>query len=175
MSDTFDIPPPPPGTGVPGQPATLPAPPPPPATPVAVPPPAPATTIRLPAGVATASPWARLGAALLDSVLLIVTLYIGWLIWAAMIAGTGQTPAKRLLGMRVIGAETLRPVGMGKMFWVRGLLAGIVAYFAVFFTLGILLFMPFWDRRNQNIWDKVSNTYVVSDPNDAWSTKPNLV
>jgi hypothetical protein len=53
-----------------------------------------------------------------------------------------------------------------------GLLGGIVAWLAITFTLGILLFMPFWDRRNQNLWDKVSNTYVVSDPNDVWSTKP---
>ena len=38
-------------------------------------------------------------------------------------------------------------------------------------TLGVLLFMPFWDKRNQNLWDKVSNTFVVTDPNDAWHTR----
>jgi len=106
--------------------------------------------------------------------LYVVTLGIGWLIWAAMIAGTGQTPAKRLLGIRVIGADTLTPVGIGKMFWVRGLVAGMVAWFAITFTLGVLLFMPLWDKRNQNLWDKVSNTYVVTDPNDVWNTKPAL-
>jgi uncharacterized RDD family membrane protein YckC len=60
------------------------------------------------------------------------------------------------------------------MFWMRGFVASIVASFAILFTIGVLLFMPFWDKRRQNIWDKVSSTYVVSDPNDAWSTKPNL-
>lgn len=105
---------------------------------------------------------------------MVVTLFIGWIIWAAMTGGTGQTPAKRLLKLRVISADTLRPVGIGKMFWVRGLLGGIVAQFAIVFTLGVLLFMPFWDKRRQNIWDKVSNTYVVSDANDAWNTKPDL-
>lgn len=40
----------------------------------------------------------------------------------------------------------------------------MVAGLAIFFTLGILLFMPFWDCRNRSIWDKVSHTYVVSDP-----------
>jgi uncharacterized RDD family membrane protein YckC len=118
------------------------------------------------------SPWSRLGAYLLEVILITITLVIGWLIWAALIGGTGQTPAKRLLRQRVIGADSLRPAGLGKMFWVRGLLAGIVASLAIPLTLGILLFMPFWDRRNQNLWDKVSNTYVVSDPNDAWHTKP---
>jgi len=124
--------------------------------------------------VQCASPWLRLGSYLLEGVLYVVTLGIGWLIWAAMIAGTGQTPAKRLLGIRVIGADTLTPVGIGKMFWVRGLVAGMVAWFAITFTLGVLLFMPLWDKRNQNLWDKVSNTYVVTDPNDVWNTKPAL-
>ena len=48
-------------------------------------------------------------------------------------------PGKRLLGLRVIDGATLRPVGFGRMFWVRWLVAGIVAYFAILFTLGILL------------------------------------
>jgi uncharacterized RDD family membrane protein YckC len=127
----------------------------------------------LPAGVGLASPWARLGARLLEVVLGVATLGIGWLIWAAILAGSGQTPAKRLLNQRVISSETIRPVGFARMFWVRGLLAGVIAYFAVAFTIGILLFMPFWDKHNQNIWDKVSGTYVVTDPNDAWNTRPN--
>ena len=60
------------------------------------------------------------------------------------------------------------------MFWVRGLVADIVVGFAIPLTLGVLLFMPFWDRHNQNLWDKISSTYVVLDPNDAWGTKPDL-
>jgi uncharacterized RDD family membrane protein YckC len=163
--------------GQPGQPAVPPppqaAPPPPSYAQQPQVPQAPVPTgIQLPQGVVTVSPWGRLGSYLLESVLIMVTLGIGWLIWAAMIGGTGQTPAKRLLNFRVIGADTLRPVGMGKMFFVRGLLAGMVAWFAITFTLGIILFMPFWDRRNQNLWDKVSNTYVVSDPHGVWNTKP---
>ena len=128
----------------------------------------------LPPGVSVANPWTRLGSYILEGILVIITLGIGWLIWAAMTAGLGQTPAKRVLKLRVIEASTLRPVGFAKMFWVRGILAGIVAQIAILCTLGVLLFMPFWDKRKQNLWDKVSSTYVVSDPNDAWKTKPNL-
>lgn len=128
----------------------------------------------LPQGVSVASPWLRLGAYFLEGILMLVTLYIGWLIWAAMTAGAGQTPAKRLLKLRVVDASSIRPVGFAKMFWVRGFLAGIVASIAIVCTLGVLLFMPFWDKRKQNLWDKVSSTYVVSDANDAWKTKPNL-
>jgi len=128
----------------------------------------------LPADVNIANPWIRLGSYFLEVILGVVTLWIGWLIWAAFTGPTGQTPAKRLLNLRVIRAETMQPSGLAQMFWVRGLLAGIVAYVAIFFTLGIILFMPFWDRNNQNLWDKVSNTRVVNDPNDAWNTRPDL-
>jgi uncharacterized RDD family membrane protein YckC len=137
--------------------------------------PAPAGGVGLPDGVTSANPWIRLGSYLLESILGVVTLGIGWLIWASMTAGDGQTPAKRLLGLRVIDSSSIRPVGMGKMFWMRGIVGGMLAQLATIFTLGIILFMPFWDKRNQNVWDKVSSTYVVSDPNDAWGTKPNLV
>ena len=155
-------------------------PPPPSAYPAAPPPayppgyPAAAAPRVLPPNVAVANPWARLGSYLLESLLIFVTFGIGWLIWAATIAGSGQTPAKRILNHRVIGADTLRPVGLGKMFWVRGILAGLVAGLAIPFTLGVLLFMPFWDKRRQNLWDKVSSTYVVVDPADAWGTRPDL-
>ncbi len=60
------------------------------------------------------------------------------------------------------------------MFWVRYVLAGLVAEVAILLTLGVLLFMPFWDRRNQNIWDKLSSTYVLVDLAGAWHTKPDL-
>jgi len=49
------------------------------------------------------------------------------------------------------------------MFWMRGVV-GYLLYFVVAATLYILALMPFWDKRNQNIWDKVSDTYVVTDP-----------
>ena len=131
-------------------------------------------TVVLPQGTSVASPWIRLGSYVLESILGMVTLGIGWLIWGCMTASSGQTPAKRLLKLRVIDAKTLMPVGFGKMFWLRGVLGGFIAPIAIACTLGVLLFMPLWDKRNQNIWDKISGTYVVSDPTEVWQTKPNL-
>jgi uncharacterized RDD family membrane protein YckC len=115
------------------------------------------------ASVETAGPWLRLGSYLLESILITVTLGIGWVIWAAITAGSGQTPAKRILNLRVVDATTLRPATLGTMLWVRGILAGVVAAIAIPATIGVLVFMPFWDRRNQNLWDKVSNTFVIAD------------
>lgn len=122
----------------------------------------------LPPGVTIVSPGMRLLAYLLEGVLVVVTLFIGWLIWAAIIAGNGQTPAKKILGQRVIKTDGSGPVGFGTMLFMRGLIAGFVASIAITFTLGILLLMPFWDKRNQNIWDKVSSTLVVNDSANAW-------
>jgi len=51
---------------------------------------------------------------------------------------------------------------------MRGIIVNFVANIANLFTLGILFFMPLWDRRNQSVTDKVSGTLVVSDPNNAW-------
>ena len=50
------------------------------------------------------------------------------------------------------------------MFWVRGVLCGFVAPIAVVCTLGIVLFMPFWNKHNQNVWDRFSNCYAVHRP-----------
>ena len=97
----------------------------------------------LPAGVTAASPWIRLGALVLESVLFLVTLGIGWVIWALVIVGRGQTPAKALLNLRVVDTGSLKPVGFARMFWVREIVAGIVAGLAIPLTLGVLLFMPF--------------------------------
>lgn len=122
----------------------------------------------LPPGVLYASPWLRLASYWLQAFLFYVTLGIGWLIWAAVIARDGQTPAKRLLNLRVVRTGTLKPVGFARMFWLRGLLGSLVAAIVIPLSLFILAFMPFWDRHNQNIWDKVSGTFVVSDPFDAY-------
>jgi uncharacterized RDD family membrane protein YckC len=107
------------------------------------------------------SGWSRLVAALLEPILMIVTLGIGWLIWAVIITGSGQTPAKKVMGHRVVDVSSRRPVGFARMFFMRYLIGGFVANITFLFTLGIIVFMPFWDSRKQNIWDKVSSTQVV--------------
>lgn len=95
-----------------------------------------------------------------------VTLGIGWLIWTCVIAGSGQTPAKRVLGMRVVKLRTGKAASWGEMF-VREVFAKWIGSMVSMLTLGILLLMPLWDRKRQAIWDKVSSTVVVDDPRGA--------
>lgn len=132
------------------------------------PPPVAAATAGAPAtelfgGYPVASIGKRIGAWLLESVLATVTLGIGWLIWAAMLAGEGQTPAKKLLGMRVRRTDTGTPATFGTMLFMRGILGYFIASIAYTFTLGILALMPLWDKRNQSVTDKVSTCVVVSE------------
>jgi len=107
------------------------------------------------------SPGTRFLSYLLEMVLIMVTLFIGWIIWALTLSGEGQTPGKKLMGLTVIDEQTEKPMTMGRMFWMRGILAGFVAGIGAWVTLGILYFMPFWDKRNQNLWDRISSSVVI--------------
>ena len=98
-----------------------------------------------------------------------VTLGIGWLIWAAIIAGKGQTPAKQLLGLRVIDVNDSTPLGFARMLFMRGIVAGLIAAILIPLTLGILLLMPVWNKRKRNIWDKLSSSVVVVDTSNSWN------
>ena len=53
-----------------------------------------------------ASVQARLGSFMLDLGLMLVTLFVGWVIWNLYTWKTGQTPAKRLLKQVVVDAKT---------------------------------------------------------------------
>ena len=53
-----------------------------------------------------ASVQARLGSFMLDLGLMVVTLFVGWVIWNLYTWKTGQTPAKRLLKQVFVDANT---------------------------------------------------------------------
>lgn len=99
------------------------------------------------------------GAALLDSVLSVVTLGIGWLVWAAITAAEGATPGKRLLRMQVVDPRTRRPVSWAKYVFLRGFVGQLILNVPL---IGwVLFFMPLWDERNQSVGAKLSDTVVV--------------
>ncbi|GGK35155.1 hypothetical protein GCM10010124_29800 [Pilimelia terevasa] len=69
--------------------------------------------------------------------------------------GTGQSWGKSVLGLRLVGEETGRPVGAGMAF-VREL-AHVIDQ--VLCMVGYLF--PLWDTRRQTIADKLLKTVVV--------------
>ena len=110
------------------------------------------------------SGWTRFGSWLLERVLMIVTLGIGWIIWAITLRGTGQTPAKKMMNLTIWDLETNAPMTLEKMIIMRGLVGGLVACFALPLTLYGLAFMPFWDKNNRDLHDKVSRSSVIATP-----------
>ena len=64
----------------------------------------------------------RLMARLLDLVLFALTLGLGWWIWLGVTSGQGQSPAKRLLGLRVVRADG-SPMSAGAVWFRDGVLA----------------------------------------------------
>ena len=127
----------------------------------------PAVIAGLDPSIVVSSSWRRLGAYLLDCLLLVVTLLVGWLIWSIIVWRRGQTPAKQLLKMRVVDRKTLTGATGWKMFarelpckWAVGFVAGAT-------LLGyVLYFWLLWDGERQEIWDKMVDTIVVNDHNE---------
>jgi uncharacterized RDD family membrane protein YckC len=120
-----------------------------------------------PPGYRIASPGKRLGEYLLEVLLAIVTLVIGWLIWSLIVWGRGQTPAKQVLGMRVYTIADRRPAGWGRMALrevvVRWILVGFVsaATAGLGFIVASLLVL---NTNRQTLWDLIAQTVVVDEP-----------
>jgi hypothetical protein len=112
------------------------------------------TTGQPPVSVGT-----RFAAALIDALIYTFTLGIGWVIWAAFTAGNGQTPGKKIVGFQMVRTDTGQPASFAEMLAMRGIVAGFAMSLAFGLLVGlVLVFMPFWDARNQTPWDKISST-----------------
>jgi uncharacterized RDD family membrane protein YckC len=106
---------------------------------------------------------------LLDLALLVVTLYIGWLIWSLIVWQRGQTPAKQIARMRVINLKTGLAADRGCMA-KREIIGKWLLYVVVgvFLTLFIGTFVIDWffkrDERQRSVFDHIAGTIVVKDP-----------
>jgi len=108
-----------------------------------------------------ASNGSRFGSALLDVMLQGVTLYIGWFIWSFMIWPRGLTPAKQLIGLRVVDLQTGETATRQKMA-EREVFAKFVLQSA---SMGLVTvvsgFMVLFDDQHRAIWDRIAKTVVV--------------
>lgn len=93
----------------------------------------------------------RLGAFVLDAVLMSLTFGIGWLIWSMVIWGNGQTPAKQILKIRVYNSETGQVVSWGHMAlrealvgWWFGLSIMVTIVAVLTLGVGYLLFVAWF-------------------------------
>ena len=106
----------------------------------------------------TASPLRRLFATILDGILVVLTLFIGYLIWWLIVLARGQTPGKQLLGIYAIDRNGDR-AGWGTMF-VRQVVKAIAHTFVIgFFADAILLLLD--DEDHRSLSDRVAGTIIV--------------
>lgn len=105
--------------------------------------------------VVMATRLSRIGAAVVNALLVFLTLFIGWIIWWFIVAPKGQNPGKAVLGLRVIKTDG-SAMNTGSMF-VRGLLGIVCGLIPLYLDeLWIL-----WDRDAQTLHDKLADTVVV--------------
>lgn len=107
---------------------------------------------------------ARLWSAILDVILMIVTLGIGWLIWSVVLYSKSTSPAKKILGLQIVDAKTGAPATMQQMLlrevlgkWVLGPVSqGATGLISAI----MILVMP----SRQGIHDYIAKTVVVRRP-----------
>jgi uncharacterized RDD family membrane protein YckC len=129
--------------------------------------------------------WIRLGAALLDGLIISIPALIlililaqistglavlGYIVWVGVAiwypiyfegGPTGATPGKRVCGIRVYDINGAPQIGYGRAF-VRWLIKSFIS--GSLFCLGYLWML--WDREKQTWHDKIANTVVV--PTDMY-------
>jgi uncharacterized RDD family membrane protein YckC len=120
------------------------------------------------------------GDQLLEVVIFILTLGVGWYVWLALVSPRGRTPAKDFVGVTIHDHRTGR-VSRWQQVWLRevfgkGLFPAFLAavgsfafgpaqgstLFALYFVLGGLSPLVLEERRA--IWDHVAGTYVAYEP-----------
>ena len=122
-------------------------------------------------GLPFATPLHRFGAAILEAALAIVTLGIGWFIWWLVLISKGLTPARQILGLRVVSAKTMMPVSNSQVF-LRGFVVYFLAFSALSSALSLVLFGAGWlftlvsallvfRASRQTLWDQVTGTTVA--------------
>lgn len=104
------------------------------------------------------------GSSLLESVLFLLTLVIGWIIWFAFAASDAQSPAKKIVGVYVIDTKTGKAVTAGSM-WLRDVVLKIIVINGIVPFGGLIdgLFVLF-DKDRQSLHDKAVSTLVVYAP-----------
>jgi len=105
----------------------------------------------------------RFGAQLLDLLLFAVTCGIGWLIWNIVLWQQSTSPAKKMLKLRIVDANTGAPATMTQMLLREGLgkmVLGVVASgLGVLVSAVLILVTP----KRQGVWDYIATTMVVSE------------
>ena len=93
-------------------------------------------------GVVLASPERRLAAFVLDIPLFAITLGVGWFIWYLIVAQSGLSPAKQILGIHIVREDGER-AGLGRIL-LRDLVPRGVGMYALMWAVVPIGLAGFW-------------------------------
>jgi uncharacterized RDD family membrane protein YckC len=99
---------------------------------------------------------------MLDILLAIVTLGIGWLIWDIVLWQQATSPAKKMLNLRIVDTNTGAPASMTQMLLREGLgklVIGAVTGIAGLVSAVLILADP----TRKGVWDYLGTTTVVRE------------
>ena len=122
------------------------------------------STVQKDSAAELASPGARLGSHLLEALLAIFTLGIGWLIWSFVIWGQGTTPGHKILKQYIVNEKTGKDFTWGQMFVREFLIKGLLVPLLSAFSFGIVylvdsLMVTRDDRKT--LHDRICGSIVV--------------
>jgi uncharacterized RDD family membrane protein YckC len=111
-----------------------------------------------------ATPGARLGSHLLEALLAIVTLGLGWIIWSFVIWGQGTTPGHKVLKQYIVNEKTGKELTWGQMFVREFLIKGLLVPILSALSFGIVylvdsLMVTRDDRKT--LHDRICGSVVV--------------
>jgi uncharacterized RDD family membrane protein YckC len=96
------------------------------------------------------------------AILAVAVLIPGAFMYFSLLNGSGKTLGKRLQGITVVDAQTLRPIG-GWRGALRELVRAVLAPYFAFLIDGL---WPLWDKRKQALHDKAARSVVIRDPHE---------
>ena len=122
------------------------------------------STVQEDSATELASPGARLGSHLLEALLAIFTLGIGWLVWSFVIWGQGTTPGHKILQQYIVNEKTGKDFTWGQMFVREFLIKGLLVPLLSAFSFGIVylvdsLMVTRDDRKT--LHDRICGSIVV--------------
>lgn len=107
---------------------------------------------------------ARFWCAVLEVVLVVVTLFIGWIIWSVILYSKSTSPAKKIMGLHIVDVKTGAPATMQQMLlrevlgkWVLGQVTGGITG-----LISCILILATPNR--QGVHDYIAKTTVARKP-----------
>lgn len=115
----------------------------------------------------TATPLRRLGAYLIDGLIVMCSFGIGWFLWSLIVSQYGQTPGKQATRLYIMRDDGTRAGGWYTLLREE-MLKGVLFPGLSLLSLGVIgLLAPLWllwDGQRQALWDKVASTHVAYSP-----------